>query len=92
MRGGRIKANKIGEKFGSVGSLLLGIGVIVSLVLGIVTENLMIMVGGPVLSIVSGFCFIGFGEIINLLQKNLDAQIIIIKTLNGQIGSLKNDK
>ena len=45
------------------------------------TYNWSLVIIGAVASFISGICFIGFSEIISLLQKNINKQDEIIKSL-----------
>ena len=73
-------------------TVLKGIGIAVmilcvigAIIVGSETSNELIPIVFIVSGVISGVTFIGFGEIINLLQKNVDKQ-------NEILGYMKNKK
>lgn len=72
--------NSIGKILNVIGKATIIIGIIGSLILSAVlnTETPIIIIVGSVTCFISGMSFIGFGEIISLLQKNIDKQDKII--------------
>ena len=52
---------------------------------------LIVLIVGSISGFVSGMMFIGFGEIIDLLQRNLNKQDLIINSINNQTLQSKVD-
>lgn len=73
-----------------IGAIILG--VIVSLINGIKAESMVLTIGGIAGGFISGMLFIGFSEIISLLQQEIDNQSIIIKVLKGKTQFAKEVK
>lgn len=61
----------------SIGMCILILGIIGSFILGSKSNNWFYVIVGILSSIMSSFLFIGFAEIIELLQKNLDQSKIM---------------
>lgn len=78
-----MQENNIGKTLRIIGMLTIGLGILGSLILSAnIDEELpIIFIIGAVSSFISGMSFIGFGEIISLLQKNVDKQDKIIDIL-----------
>lgn len=55
-------------KFVGIGVIIVGIAA--SLISGGSVNNIAIIIGATIASIISGIILIGFGEVISLLQKN----------------------
>ncbi len=81
-----IAENKIGKALKAIGALVIIVGIIISVIFGV--SALSILVIGAVASFISGMIFIGFGEIIILLQRSVDEQKNIVQKLND----IDNDK
>ena len=79
----KMQENNIGKTLNIIGILTIAIGILGSLILSINldADSPIIFIGGSVASFISGMSFIGFGEIISLLQKNVDKQDKIIDLL-----------
>ena len=78
--------NKIGKTLHVIGIATIIVGIIGSLILSTNLDSnfpLILIIGG-IASFISGMVFIGFGEIIALLQKNIDKQELIVKVLKNQ--------
>lgn len=78
-------------KDNTTASILKGIGIaiivlcfIAAMVVGSETTNELIPIIFIVSGIISGAMFIGFGEIINLLQKSVNKQDYILQYLNDK--------
>ncbi len=54
-----------------IGIATIAVGIICSLILGISADEITITIGGIIGSSISGMFFIGFSEVINLLQQVL---------------------
>ena len=80
----------------SVAKWLKGIGIVI-IIAGVFTfaviageiESAAVFFGGLVGFFIIGMLFVGFSEVINLLQENVDKQDIIIETLKNH--SKEND-
>ena len=73
--------NKVGKTLNIIGILTIVLGVLGSLFLSIQLDSdapIIFLVGG-IASFVAGMVFIGFSEIISLLQKNVDKQEKILE-------------
>lgn len=79
----KMQENNIGKTLNIIGTLTIGIGILGSLILSVNldADSPIIFIGGSVASFISGMTFIGFGEIISLLQRNVDKQDKIIDLL-----------
>lgn len=75
------ETNIISKILKGIGIATTAIGALAALIVGANAENMAIVVGGIVGSVISGMIFIGFSEVINLLQQNVDNQATIIKSL-----------
>lgn len=78
--------NKIGKTLHVIGITTIIVGIIGSLILStnLDSDFPLILIIGSIVSFISGMVFIGFGEIIALLQKNIDKQELIVKALKNQ--------
>ena len=101
-----MKENTIGLIIISLGTFILIFGIILSIVAGIVfplknfsyndaiiieeSYNWVIALIGSMASFITGICFIGFGEIINLLQKNINNQNQFAKIIAEQQRTANN--
>lgn len=83
--------NTISKILQGIGIGTIIIGVIASFIIGNNTEDFAITIGSIVVSIISGMIFIGFSEIINLLQQNIDNQETIIRYLKEKPEVLKTN-
>ena len=95
-----MKENIIGLIILALGAFIIIFGIIISIVCGAVfplidfsyndavaiekSYNWILALIGSVASFITGLSFIGFGEIINLLQKNINNQRQITKILTDQ--------
>ena len=91
-----MKENKIGKVLFIIGVLTIIIGALGSFIIALMSIEFFffVLIGGIASSFISGICFIGFSEIINLLQMNLYKQDIIVgsiknQTLDNKVNSLK---
>ncbi len=68
--------NKIAKTLHIIGIATIIIGVLGSFILSVNLDSDMpiILIVGAISSFITGMCFIGFSEIITLLQKNVDQQ------------------
>ena len=76
--------NKIGKTLHIIGILTIALGILGSLILNVSLDDetpIIFFVGG-IASFVSGMVFIGFAEIISLLQKNVDKQDKILECVS----------
>lgn len=76
-------------KYIGIGTIIIGI--IASFIVGSSAEEASITIGGIIGSIISGMLFVGFSEIINLLQQNADNQEKIIRKLEEKTAPLIKD-
>lgn len=78
-----MQENNIGKTLRIIGILTIVLGILGSLILSTSLEldSPIIFIIGAVSSFISGMSFIGFGEIISLLQRNVDKQDKIIDIL-----------
>lgn len=76
-------------KYIGIGTIIIGI--IASFIVGNRVEDATITIGGIIGSVISGIIFIGFSEIINLLQQNADNQEKIIRKLEEKTVPLIKD-
>lgn len=88
-----MRENKIASIFYTLGIIIIILGIIGSFILGIFAAKffLIVLIVGSISSFVSGMMFIGFGEIIDLLQRNLNKQDLIINSINNQTLQSKVD-
>ena len=78
--------NKIGKTLHIIGIMTIGLGILGSLILSIQFDSdfpIIFIVGG-IVSFISGMVFIGFAEIISLLQKNVDKQEKILDYMTDE--------
>lgn len=76
-------------KYIGIGTIIIGI--IASFIVGNSAEEATITIEGIIGSVISGIIFIGFSEIINLLQQNVDNQEKIIRKLEEKTEPLIRD-
>lgn len=74
--------NTVSKILKGIGIGTIIVGVLASLITGSSADNIAIIIGGIIGSVISGIIFIGFSEIIILLQESVDNQNKIIKLLN----------
>lgn len=74
--------NTVSKILKGIGIGTIIVGVLASLITGSSADNIAITIGGIIGSVISGIIFIGFSEIIILLQESVDNQNKIIKLLN----------
>ena len=74
--------NTISKILKIIGIATIAVGILASLILGNSADEITITIGGIIGSVISGMLFIGFSEVINLLQQNADNQEKIIRKLN----------
>ena len=75
--------NKTGKTLRIIGIVIIVLGIIGSFILSVNNDDdfpITLLVGALV-SFILGMCFIGFSEIITLLQKSVDQQQMIIKEM-----------
>ena len=77
-----MQENVIAKVLKGIGIGTIVIGVLAFIVIGSEAESIAIVIGGIVGSAISGMMFIGFSEIIDLLQQNVDKQSKIIEKLD----------
>lgn len=73
-----------------IGIVIIILGFIASIIISGETTNEAIVIGFIVAGIISGTTFIGFGEIINLLQKNVNKQDDILNYLKDKASKDRN--
>lgn len=76
--------NTISKILKIIGIATIAVGILASLILSSSADEITIAIGGMIGSIISGMLFIGFSEVINLLQQNADNQEKIIRQLKEQ--------
>lgn len=77
-----MSGNKFARIIKIIGGIIIAVGIIVSIVIGANDDKLLsVSIGGVIGSIISGLIFLGFGEIIDLLQENVDYQYQILREL-----------
>lgn len=76
--------NIIAKVLKGIGIGTIIVGAIASLIIGNSADEITVTIGGMIGSIISGMLFIGFSEVINLLQQNADNQEKIIRQLKEQ--------
>lgn len=82
----KVMENKIGKTLHVIGIATIIVGIIGSLILSINLDSdfpITLLVGG-IASFISGMFFVGFGEIISLLQKNVDKQDSILNYIKNK--------
>ena len=84
--------NTIAKVLKGIGIGTVAVGVLASLILGNSTDEITITIGGIIGSVISGMLFIGFSEVINLLQQNADNQEKIIRQLKEKPSVAINNK
>ena len=78
--------NNIGKTLHVIGIATIIVGIIGSLILSINLDTdfpITLIVGG-IASFISGMVFVGFGEIVSLLQKNVDKQDAILNYIKNK--------
>lgn len=70
----KMEENMISKILKYIGIGTIIIGVIASFIVGNSADEISITIGGIIGSVISSIIFIGFSEIINLLQQNVDNQ------------------
>lgn len=77
--------NKIGKTIYYIGVSIIVLGIIGSFIMGVNfdTDVPVFFIAGIVSSCVTGVCFIGFSEIITLLQKNVNQQQEIMSSIRN---------
>lgn len=80
--------NTISKILKIIGIATIVIGIIASLILGNSADEISITIGGIVGSIISGMLFVGFSEVINLLQQNVDNQEKVLRFLKEQLKTI----
>ena len=85
-----MKENTTAKVLKGIGIAMMALCFIGALVVGSETTNELISITFIVSGIISGTMFIGFGEIINLLQKNVNKQDDILRYLKA-ISSKENN-
>lgn len=83
--------NTVSKMLKGIGIGTIIVGVLASLITGSSADNIAITIGGIIGSVISGIIFIGFSEIINLLQQNADNQEKIIRKLDEKTVPLIKD-
>ena len=78
--------NVNGRILNFLGKIILFFGIIGSLIIGGETESAVITIAGILSCVIFGMMLIGFGEVIQLLQKNADNQ----ETLKNQLRNIEN--
>ena len=88
-----MKENKIGKTLLGIGIATIIIGGIASLIISINvdTDFPITWIVGGLASFISGMCFVGFSEIISLLQINVNKQDEIIKAINNKALNSKDN-
>lgn len=78
--------NKVGKTLHIIGAATIIIGVIGSFILSVNldTDFPIILIVGGISSFITGMCFIGFSEIIALLQNNINQQKEIISIIKNK--------
>lgn len=83
--------NMISKILKYIGMGTIIIGIIASFIVGGSAGETIITIGGIIGSVISGILFLGFSEVINLLQQNVDNQEKIIRKLEEKIAPLVKD-
>lgn len=84
---------QIGKKFKTGGEIISVLGVIGFLFLSVYldTDTPLLFVIGGATSVITGMLFVGIGEIINLLQENVDQNNVIIDSGLREVIDLLHD-
>lgn len=77
-----MQENIISKILAGIGIGTIGLGILAFLIIGTEAKSIAIFIGGIVGSFILGMMFIGFSEIIGLLQQNVDKQSKIIEKMN----------
>ena len=85
-----MKENTTAKVLKGIGIAIMALCFIGSLIIGGETTNELIPITFVVTGVISGTMFIGFGEIINLLQKNVNKQDDILKYLKDKSAKEKS--
>lgn len=73
--------NVIAKALRGIGIGIIILGILAFLIVWNEGESMVVGIGGIVGSVIFGVLFIGFSEVVDLLQHSLDKQIQILKTL-----------
>lgn len=79
-----MKENMISKIIKCIGIVTIALGSLAFLIIGANAENGGIVIGGIVGSFISGVMFIGFAEVINLLQQSVDKQNNILNKIKTE--------
>ncbi len=71
--------NVIAKMLRGMGIAIIILGFFAYAIIGIEVEDMVVFISGTGISIIAGMIIIGFSEIIDLLQKNLNKQTKIAK-------------
>lgn len=74
------ETNKIAKIFKIMGIVIFGIGIIFSTILGNMS-NFIVTIIAAIYSFIACMGFVGFGEVVSLLQANLDGQLAIYQLI-----------
>ena len=74
--------NIVAKVLKGIGICTIAIGALTFLIIGSEAESVVLVIGGIVGSVISGMTFIGFSEIIDLLQQNVDNQNKMIEKID----------
>lgn len=85
-----MKENTTAKVLKGIGIAIMALCFIGALIIGGETTNELIPITFVVTGVISGTMFIGFGEIINLLQKNVNKQDDILKYLKDKSAKEKS--
>lgn len=85
-----MKENTTAKVLKGIGIAIMALCFIGALIVGSETTNELIPIAFIVSGIISGTMFIGFGEIINLLQKNTNKQDDILQYLKANSSKENN--
>lgn len=83
--------NKISKALKILGSIMIAIGIISFIILVVVDVKLMTAgIAGMISGVISGIVFLGFSEVISLLQQNVDTQKKILSEIKKQPETILN--
>ena len=85
-----MKENTTAKVFKGIGIAIMFLCIIGALIVGSETTNELIPITFIVSGVISGTMFIGFGEVINLLQKNVNRQDDILQYLKDSSAKERN--
>lgn len=86
----KMKENTTAKALKGIGIAIMALSFIGALIVGSETTNELIPITFIVSGVVSGTMFIGFGEIINLLQKNVNKQDDLLRYLKDNSSKENN--